>query len=55
MQIQEVIQIIENRLSTLHNNRAYSVSIGDLATVIATDTQIDETVKTLDALRLANG
>ena len=55
MQVQEIIQIIENRLATLNNGRAQAVAVGDLAAVITIDAQIEETRTTLEQLRAVHG
>jgi len=55
MQIEEVVQIIGNRLATLNNGRAQAVAVGDLAAVMTIDAQIEETKLTLEQLRAVHG
>ena len=50
MRLEEIVTIVRNRLTTLANTRAQAVAMGDLAVVVALDSQMEETRRTLETL-----
>jgi len=51
MKIEEIIFILENKIRTLEQQRSMAVTNGDLQAVTLIDTQINETIITLDSLK----
>jgi hypothetical protein len=51
MTIQEIIEILENKLRTLINGRAGAVAGGNLEAVIRYDQDISSTTETLDQIK----
>ena len=54
MTIATLIQLLENRLVALAEQRALLVRIGDIAGVVAIDAERDETETTLTTIKQAN-
>jgi hypothetical protein len=54
MTIATLIQLLENRLVALAEQRALLVRIGDIAGVVAIDAERDETESTLTTIKQAN-
>jgi hypothetical protein len=53
MTLQEIIDVVANRLTTLRNQRALTASAGDLERLVELDAEIDSTEVTLATLRTA--
>lgn len=51
MTLDEIIQILTNRLATLSSRRADMVTLGDLDAVATIDAEVIETQATLDQLK----
>ena len=51
MKIEEIIFILENKIRTLEQQKSTAVTNGDLQAVTLIDTQINETIITLDSLK----
>lgn len=51
MKVNDLIKIVENKLATLNNQRAYAEKIGELNEVVRLDFEIMETEETLKKLR----
>jgi len=51
MSIQDLIKMVENRLSALNNMKSTAVSLGDVGQVNYLDSQIEQTTLTLDQLK----
>jgi len=54
MTLQEIIDVVANRLTTLRNQRALAASAGDLERLVELDAEIDSTETTLASLNDAN-
>jgi hypothetical protein len=54
MTIATLIQLLENRLVALAEQRALLVRIGDIAGVVAIDAEVAETETTLTTIKQAN-
>jgi hypothetical protein len=50
MTLQEIVNIVGNRIAALRNQRAVAVLVGDLNQVNAIDAEIAQTQMTLDQL-----
>jgi hypothetical protein len=52
MTLQDIIDVVANRLTTLRNQRALAISSGDLQRVVELDEEIATTEVTLGALNV---
>jgi Zn-dependent M16 (insulinase) family peptidase len=51
MKIEDIIQILENRVNNLVNTKGTAFAQGDLNTVVSTETEIMETQNTIEQLK----
>jgi hypothetical protein len=51
MKIEEIIFILENKVKSLEQQRSMAVTNGDLQAVTLIDTQINDTIMSLDSLK----